>query len=118
MEKTDKVYIVNKGGHDYSPAEEFGELVPLSEGKVNSFQVSRLYREFSYILKESSPNDYLLISGLPTLNVIAASILARKHGRIRILQYEPELGTYRKREIVIDNLIGEIKEPEGGWENG
>jgi len=106
-----RVYIVNEGGHDYSAAREYGELIPLSQGKVNSSQVSRVYREFADILRNSNGEDYLLISGLSTLNAVAAAILARKHGRINILQFMADTKSYREREIIIDNLIGEIAAP-------
>lgn len=102
--KKNKVYIVNKSGHDFSDAERFGELVYLSEGSVNPFLVSRIYREFSEILKDSQPQDCLVISGLQVMNAIASAILARVHGRVNWLQWHPRDGKYRKRTVMIDEL--------------
>ena len=52
-----KVYVVNKGGHDFSSAESYGELVYLSEGSLNRYAVTNMYRQFSDILKESDSED-------------------------------------------------------------
>ncbi|KKK49597.1 hypothetical protein LCGC14_3133450, partial [marine sediment metagenome] len=54
MSLNKKVYIINKGGHDYSDATRFGRLIYLSEGIMNRYSVGRMYREFSAILKDSN----------------------------------------------------------------
>ena len=98
-----KVYIINKGGHDYSPAQEFGELVFLTEGTINVFAVSNMYRTMSDVINASSADDYLLLCGPPTLQSIACSMFTFKHGRLNLLQYRD--GRYRPTEIVMDNLL-------------
>ena len=103
------VYVINKSGHDFSKAEEYGTLVFLSEGEINPFQMTKIYRMFAAILRDSSPDDCLLISGLAVMNSIASAILSHMHGRVNWLQWHPKYEEYRKRTIMIDDLIGITK---------
>jgi hypothetical protein len=87
-----KVYIPNKSIHDFSSAKEFGELIYLSKGDMKRFATNVAYRQFHNILKSSSPDDYLLISGLTMLNVVAAHILTKLHRRLNLLLFNPGKG--------------------------
>lgn len=105
MNKERKVFVVNKSGHDFSPAKKYGELVYLSEGLMNRFQTNHMYRMFSDIMEDSSEDDYILISGLIQMNIIAASIMAYKHGRVNLLIYSERDQDYEQRELVMSNLV-------------
>lgn len=107
---TRKVYVVNKGGHDISAAEKWGELVYLSRGSMNRYATSNIYRKFVRHLSQSSPGDFILLTGLTVMSAIACSIFARKHGRLNLLLFhasrtegvEPH---YVERVIDIDSLM-------------
>ena len=111
MEK--KVFIINKsstvGGHDFSPAMEYGRLIYLSEGRYSRYDVNSIYREFSDILKESQPEDYILLSGLPIMQAIAVTIMAMKHGKVNILQFKQtgDKKFYIERNLIFNNEEGE-----------
>jgi hypothetical protein len=100
------VYIPNKSGHDFEPAKKFGELVFLSEGESNPYEVGKIYREFASVLKDSKPNDYIVISGLQVMNCVASAIMSRLHGRVNWLQWYAQKGIYKSRTVMIDNLLG------------
>ena len=108
-----KVFICNKGGHNYEGAEKYGELVYITEGSINRFATSSLYRSFVECLEDSSKDDYFLITSVNTLNAIGAAVFARKHGRLNLLLYKggDQDEKYILREIDIDSLldIEEIK---------
>jgi chloramphenicol O-acetyltransferase len=98
-----KVYIVNKSGHNYEDALRFGkELIFLTEGRIKQISVNNIYREVSEKMKDSSPDDYLIITSLPIISAIAASVLARKHGRLNLLIFKN--GKYLERNISLDEL--------------
>lgn len=104
------VYVVNKGCHDHSDAERFGELVYLSEGAVNRYAVAEMYRKFVEAMKESQPSDYILLTGLSVMSSLACAVFARKHGRLNMLLYKAtrtpeEEGRYIERRIMIDELL-------------
>jgi len=96
-----KVFIPNKSVHDFSPALKFGDLVFLSEGNVRRYNTSSVYRKFKPLLKYSSPDDYLLVSGLTTLNLIAAFILTQMHGRLNLLLFK----TQDNKKFYIERVI-------------
>lgn len=87
-----KVYIPNKSVHDFSAAEEYGELVFLSEGTVKKYSTNIIYREFWQTLKNSQKEDYLLVTGLTSLNIVASYILTLLHGRLNLLLFKPGKG--------------------------
>ena len=87
-ERRPKVFIINKSGHDYSPAQEFGDLVFLSEGFVEPYDLNIHYREFSEKLQEAQEGDYLLITSLASLNALAGWILGIKGLSLNLLLFK------------------------------
>lgn len=98
-----KVYITNRGGHDYTDAERFGSLIFLSEGFQNRFAVSSTYRNFIEGMVDSHESDYILVTSMNVLNSVASAIFARKHGRLNLLLFNN--GKYQPRELDIDSLL-------------
>lgn len=93
------VYIVNKSSHDFGPAEKFGEIKFLSQGPMNRYSTNNMVRMFSEILRESSPNDYIVPCSLNVMNSIACAIFARLHGRLNLLLYKN--GEYIERNHLL-----------------
>ena len=97
------VFVINKSSHDYSQAEQFGSLVFMSEGSLNRYAVSKMFRIFKPFVKASKPQDYLLMSGLGIMQSIASSMFAVKHKQLNLLIYKPtkgSQGTYFERTLV------------------
>jgi len=94
-----KVFIVNKSSHDFSDAARFGDLVFLSEGSFDPYSVGKMYREFEVILKHSSPEDYILPTGLSVMQIIVAAIFANMHHKLNLLLFSN--GRYIERRIVL-----------------
>ena len=70
-----KVFIVNRGCHNFSAATNYGELVFMTHGVINRYSASEIYRVFEECLADSTPDDYLLVSGMSTMLVVASGIL-------------------------------------------
>ena len=99
------VYIVNKTCHDHSDAERFGTLIALSEGAMNRYNTSNIFRAFMPVLKGSTADDYILPSGLTVMSNIACAIFGMLHGRLNLLIFRPGRdgdGRYIERKIVLD----------------
>ena len=94
-----KVYIVNKSAHDFSPAEEYGEIVFLSEGPMNRYATNHMHRKFTDIMKESSSDDHIVPCSLNVMNSIACAIFARMHGKLNLLLFKG--GEYLERNLII-----------------
>lgn len=98
-----KVFIVSDGGHDYSDAERFGELVYCTEGVIRKDDIAQMYRELShtFTINNMQPGDYLLISSLASLCSVAAAIIGAQFGEIHFLLYKD--GQYVSRDLILED---------------
>ena len=96
-----KVYIINRSIHDFSAAAVYGELVYMSEGSINRFNTSGIYRKFYPILSKSCKEDYILITGLTVMNLVAAFIFAMRHRRLNLLLFK----SYKGRKEYLERIL-------------
>lgn len=95
-----RVYVVNNGGHDYSGAAGFGELIYCTEGALRKDDTAQMYRELSAYLDDAESNDLLLLTSLTTLCCVASAIMAARFGEVHFLLFKE--GQYVERTVVID----------------
>lgn len=93
------VYIINKSAHNFGAAKKYGKVVYLSEGLMDRYATTNIHRQFTHILKHSSPDDYLVLCSLNVMNAIACSIFTKLHGRLNLLLYKK--GGYIERNLII-----------------
>ena len=98
--KRNKVYIVNKSAHDFSPATRFGDIIFLSEGYMNRYSINNMVRKFSEVMKDSKPDDYIVPCSLNVMNSIASAIFASKHHKLNLLLFKQ--GDYLERNVVLE----------------
>ncbi len=94
---TRKVFIVSNGGHDYREAEKFGEVIFCTESVIRKDDIHQMFRELDQCLQQAERDDYLLISSLTSLCVVAAGILADKFGELHLLVYKD--GEYVSKDL-------------------
>jgi hypothetical protein len=99
------VYIVNKSGHDFSAALEYGDLTFLSDGVMKRYAINNMYRQFKERLKNSGPEDWIVPCSLSNMNIVACSIFVRMHGRLNLLLYKDPV--YIKRVLILNGNGGE-----------
>lgn len=105
---TSKIWIANATGHDFTAARKFGdELVPITQGKINIFNVKAMVEEFKTIMKSYEKDDWLLLSGSNIINVIAAAIVLNRHGEVKFLIYDAVNKCYVPREINMKQITSE-----------
>lgn len=107
--KKPKVLVVNRSSHDYSMAEDFGELVFMTEGNMPSrYAASKMFRAFEPFIKESKKTDFILLTSMTIMCSIACSMFASKHGRLNLLLYKQDTkaeGRYIKRTIIFGEML-------------
>jgi hypothetical protein len=94
------VWIANKSGHDFGAAEQFGRIHYLTFGSLSVLSVNSIYRKVNDVLANSSPEDYLILTGLPVIGAIACACFVEKHGRLNLLIYKG--GQYMERNLVFE----------------
>jgi hypothetical protein len=103
-ERDPRVYVPNKSYHDFESAEEFGDLVFITEGRIpNRYQLNELAMVCGDALEDAHRDDYLLVAGPTTLNCIVSAILAHKFGRVNFLIYDQRADKYTERTIVLEH---------------
>ena len=85
-----KIFVLNDSGHDFTPAEDFGELVVLSEGTISKYNLTEMLRMLSPITKDSAPDDFILQSGPAVMNGVACAAFAAKHGCLNLLIWKAD----------------------------
>ncbi len=95
-----KVFIVSNGGHDYSDAARYGEIVFCTDEVIKKDDVAQMYRVISESLNDAEADDFLLISSLTSLCTVAAAILAARFGELHLLLYKE--GQYVQRDLILD----------------
>lgn len=96
----DKVFITNKGGHDFSKAERFGDLVFLTSGRVDIYHTDRLVQERIIPgLEGARKTDYLLVSGNPAITAMCLAIWLDRFGEARVLFWDSLYQDYILREF-------------------
>lgn len=96
-----KIFIANRGSHDFEPAKRFGELVFITEGDLNKFAIGNIYRTFASVLALATPEDFFLPTSLPILSAIGTGILVNKFGVVKYLLFRG--GQYIVRTIDFRN---------------
>ena len=90
------VWLVNKGNHiNYSDAERFGAIVPLTSGRVNIFQTDNLVTTLSGALTEAKKDDFVLLSGSAFLNSLVVHYFLKKFSIVKALIYEGNNQRYK-----------------------
>lgn len=102
-------WVVNKGGHNYTDAERFGRLMPITTGTINPFNTDRLALLVSYRIKEADPNDFVVISGMPILNMIVAILWMARFEQMNVLQWSTTGNRYELRVFDKDTLTEMVR---------
>lgn len=92
-----KVFILNEGGHDYSKAERFGELVFCTTGIVAKTDVNQMYLMLDEALFNSSQDDLIMLSSLTSLCSVASAYMAANFGKVNWLIYHD--GDYYEKSL-------------------
>jgi len=95
-----KVYIVNKSFHDFTEAKKYGELIFLSEGSMDRYEINNMARQFKEAFKDSLSTDFIVLCSLNSMNAIACSIFAVMHGTLNLLLFKQGKG-YIERNLVL-----------------
>ncbi len=98
------VYITNNSGHDFDAARVYGEFSFLTEGFIPWDKLNLAYRQMAEGLKDSQPDDWLLLTGPTSICCVACAIMGHLHGKINLLVYDKG-GFYQKHQLVINSLV-------------
>jgi hypothetical protein len=94
-----KIFVVSTGRHDISQAEEYGEVIALTEGTI-SLNMSDLAASLSDKLKDFNQEDYILLSGNLAANFVAGMVMGMKQFQfVKVLIYNSKKLKYFEKTI-------------------
>lgn len=94
-----KIFVVSTGRHDISQAEEYGEVIPLTEGTI-SLNMSGLATNLSEKLQNFNQEDYILLSGNLAANFVVGMIMGIKgYQFVKVLIYNSKKLKYFEKTI-------------------
>ena len=99
---TRKVFILGDGGHDYSDAERFGDLTLIDIPPTVKWDMSAVYDILKRELKDSTADDFIIISHMTSICCIATAIMVEWYGKVNYLTFYK--GRYSEKTISLDNL--------------
>ena len=94
-----KVYVPNRSDHDYSDARRYGEVVFLTQGHLQRNDMPGHRKLMSAAIANSSPKDYIVITGLSVISAMAAAMFADKHGKLNLLLWDH--GSYQGCKVTM-----------------
>lgn len=95
-----RVYIMNNGGHDYSGAKKYGDLVFITDELIDREDTAQMYHVVDIAMRDSTADDYILISSLSSMCSIASGYFSALHGELHLLIHSR--GEYVSRDIIMD----------------
>jgi len=94
-----KVFILNKDERDYSDAERFGEVLFVTKGRIpNPYDITGLHKIIEQMMNMVKEDDYIVISTIPILHMIASSFIAAKYGKVNYLTFG--YGKYQEQTVI------------------
>lgn len=104
------VFITAFQGQDLSHAKMFGNVRPITTGRIESFKIDVLARQVNEALQDSRPEDWIIATGHMILGVMAAMEFARRHGRVNFLIWHAVQHKYLPRVLQFE-LGSDLSEP-------
>lgn len=96
-----KVYVPNKGTHDYTKAWDFGELVFCTDGVLNKRDLQTMHSALDKSMLDAQEDDFILLTSLTSLCSVACAVFAARFGKLNLLIFDD--GEYLPRHLQLDN---------------
>lgn len=109
-----KLFVTNIAAVDYEPLiEKYGtELVPMTQGYVDLTTpqgVEKLYKRIHKFLENSSPDDYLVLSGAAVISVIVYHFWVKWHKVVHVLTYNKKIASYQEITLTDADLMPNVE---------
>jgi len=104
MAKIDtRVYVPNKGIHDYSAAYKYGDLIFCTEGFINRKDILTMASTLNKAMEDAREDDYIMMTSLASLCSLACAIFAERFQCLNLLIFED--GEYIDRTIEFKSTV-------------
>jgi hypothetical protein len=92
-----RVYVVSKASYDFSLINKWGPHTFVVNKRYNPTNIKAMMTDVEEGLKDSKPDDYVLLNGLPVLQSLVCITFVRMHGKLNVLIFNN--GEYMERRL-------------------
>lgn len=114
-----KIFITSIAAVDYEPLRrKYGgdqEMISMTQGYVDLTtpeSVANLYQRVKRYLEQSSPEDFIVLSGAAVISVIVVHFWLKYHGIARVLTYNKRSDSYQEVTLTDTDMIHHDKETQ------
>lgn len=97
------IYVSNETGHNYSIAREVAgddaTIIAITRGKLDSRRTDQLLFAVAEAIHDSSPDDYLILTGPPIINFLVGAAWISMHGTCNLLVWDAFRSRYWLRSL-------------------
>jgi len=94
-----RIYIPTRGNREYKGVEKWGEPTFLTHGNIPMYTPNALHSLLLNKMADSKPSDYLVPCGPASVRMMAAALLASKHGVLNLLLWQEKSREYMERTV-------------------
>lgn len=88
MQTKPRVWITNRGFHNYDSATKYGRLTAITVGGLDLRHLERLEADVQRVLSRALDSDYILLSGAPIVQVLCIGYMYRRFGHVNVIDYD------------------------------
>lgn len=103
-----RVFVTNFAGHDYSNAERFGEIVWITRGYISFHSLDRVKYQICEQVFKSTPEDWLLLSGIPVICVVSALFWYHLHRKVKLLIHDKKGGDVYREFVITEKNFNDL----------
>jgi len=86
--KRSSIYVPAPTNRDLSDLERYGDIKYLSDKPLHRHAIDSMESLFSERLRDSEPGDYILVSALSIMSMVAAIVFYDMHGRVNLILHD------------------------------
>lgn len=99
-----KVFVANYQDMDFTPAQQFGELVFITQGYIPLNDLEKVRAQIKKFVDLSSPSDYIIQNGPSVIVTLLAVLWFMKHGYINMLSWNSKTKSYKHFVVGVDSV--------------
>jgi sulfur transfer complex TusBCD TusB component (DsrH family) len=92
-----RVFVTNVGSHNYEKAKRFGDLIPITQGRVNVASTDRMMQDIAATLTPMQEKDHILLSGNPVIVALVVAEVMHRYGSVNLIYWDAMYQDYFPR---------------------
>jgi hypothetical protein len=106
MEDRKIIVVNNNNNQNFDELKQYGELFFITDGFVNLDDIPTVLYNLKNKLREINKQDYIVPTGIISLNMLVAHYVLDKYGSITLLTFHKKTQSYQRQTIDSKQITG------------